>query len=83
MGESRNRCIRSDGRLSDPASASSFPQGLCEGDMAPLGGDGVVDGTDLGTLLGAWGSNDVGADLTHDGVVNGADIGVLLGGWTG
>ncbi|MFO0962219.1 MAG: FG-GAP-like repeat-containing protein [Phycisphaerales bacterium] len=48
-----------------------------------INGDGIVNGVDLGLLLGAWGSNDVGADLTHDGVVNGADIGVLLGGWTG
>ncbi len=66
---------------SDPASASSFPQGLCEGDMAPLGGDGVVDGTDLGILLGAWGSSLAGADLNHDGVVDGSDLGILLGTW--
>lgn len=43
--------------------------------------DGVVDGGDLGGLLGAWGSNDPQYDLNHDGVVNGADAGLLLGGW--
>jgi hypothetical protein len=43
--------------------------------------DGVVDATDLGLLLGAWGSTaDVG-DLNQDGTVNAADIAALLGAW--
>ena len=42
----------------------------CLGD---LNGDGVVDGADLGLLLGAWGSDDPVADLAPDGVVDGAD----------
>lgn len=45
-----------------------------------LDGDGVVDGADLGALLGAWGT--VGADLTGDGTTDGADLGALLGAWT-
>jgi len=48
---------------------------------ADLNGDGVVDGADLGLLLGAWGSSGGPADLNGDGVVDGADLGVLLGGW--
>ncbi len=46
-------------------------------------GDGVVDGYDLGRLLGYWG---VGggytcADFNQDGIVNGSDLGTLLGAW--
>lgn len=52
---------------------------LCTGDIAPLGGDGLIDGADLGVLLSAWGTG--GADLNGDGATNGADLGVLLGNW--
>ena len=45
-----------------------------------LNGDGVVDGADLGLLLGAWGGSGP-ADLNGDGVVDGADLGLLLGVW--
>jgi hypothetical protein len=44
-----------------------------------LNGDGVVDGADLGLLLGAWGS--ASADLNGDGTTDGADLGLLLGAW--
>ncbi|MFO0784183.1 MAG: hypothetical protein U0636_10930 [Phycisphaerales bacterium] len=48
-----------------------------------LSGDGVVDGTDLGLLLGAWGPAKPGAaeDLDHNGAVDGTDLGLLLGLW--
>jgi hypothetical protein len=52
----------------------------CDPGVPDLTGDGRVDGADLGTLLGAWGT--ASADLNGDCVVNGADIGVLLGAWT-
>ncbi len=42
--------------------------------------DGIVDGDDLGTLLGEWGS--IGADLNCDFVTDGDDLGTLLGNWT-
>lgn len=44
---------------------------------------GVVDGSDLGLLLSAWGPchGGCGADLNSDGVVDGADLGVLLNAW--
>ncbi len=49
---------------------------------ADLNSDGVVDGADLGLLLGAWGACDnCQADLSNDDIVNGADLGVLLGAW--
>ncbi|MFG0275881.1 MAG: hypothetical protein ACF8QF_12585 [Phycisphaerales bacterium] len=48
-----------------------------------LNGDGVVDGADLGLLLGFWGAcAGCAADLNDDGVVNGADLGILLGAWS-
>lgn len=52
----------------------------CTGD---LNADGVVDGADLGLLLGAWGEVSRGGpvDLNGDGVVDGADLGLLLGAW--
>lgn len=50
-----------------------------------LSGDGIVNGTDLAMLLGAWGSCPAGelcgADLTVDGIVNGEDLAFLLGAW--
>lgn len=49
---------------------------------ADLNGDGVVDGADLGLLLGTWGSTGAApADLDGDGTVDGADLGLLLGAW--
>ena len=48
-----------------------------------LNGDGIVNGADLGLLLGAWGiANGSPYDLNHDGVIDGADLGLLLGCWT-
>lgn len=47
-----------------------------------LDGNGIVEGADLGLLLGAWATGDCAADLNGDGVVNGADLGILLGAWT-
>ncbi|MFO0875291.1 MAG: hypothetical protein U0575_15160 [Phycisphaerales bacterium] len=47
---------------------------------ADLNHDGLVNGADLGLLLGNWGGTGLG-DLTGDGSVNGADLGILLGAW--
>lgn len=47
---------------------------------ADLDGNGFVDGSDLGELLGQWGGAGP-ADLSGDGVVDGNDLGTLLGGW--
>ena len=57
--------------------------GSCLGD---LNLDGIVNGADLGLLLGAWGACSGGTpgcigDLNLDGVVNGADLDLLLGAW--
>jgi hypothetical protein len=45
---------------------------------ADLDGNRVVNGADLGMLLGNWGNAGVG-DIDGNGVVNGADLGALLG----
>lgn len=53
--------------------------------LADLNGDGVVNGTDLAIVLGAWGPCQrvpCPADLTGDGAVDGADLAVLLGQWS-
>ena len=51
------------------------------GDPCPedLNGDGIVNGADLGLLLGAWGTD--GGDINGDGLTNGADLGLMLGAW--
>ncbi len=47
-----------------------------------LNGDGVVDGTDLGLLLGQWGPcSRCPADLNDDGVVDASDLGILWASW--
>ena len=49
--------------------------------LGDIDGNGVVNGADLGQLLGAWGTAGPG-DLNGDGIVNGPDLGALLGAWS-
>lgn len=53
--------------------------------LGDLNGDGLINGADLGLMLGGWGScgTPCPADLNDDGVVDGADLGALLGNWGG
>jgi hypothetical protein len=55
---------------------------ICIGDLT---GDGLVNGADLGILLGSWGTcppeGSCIGDVTGDGQVTGADLGLLLGSW--
>lgn len=53
------------------------PPPPCPGD---INDDGIIDGADMGLLLGNWGGTGVG-DLNNDGVVDGGDAGVLLASW--
>jgi hypothetical protein len=48
-------------------------------DPADLNGDGLIDGADLGVLLGAWGST--GGDIDGNGTTDGTDLGLLLAAW--
>ena len=50
----------------------------CPGD---LDGDGIIGGSDLSVLLGAWGTAEPLADLDGNGIVSGSDLSVLLGNW--
>jgi hypothetical protein len=55
------------------------PPDCCPGD---LDCNGIVDGSDLGILLAAWGDCGLDAclaDLNEDGRVSGGDLGLLLG----
>jgi hypothetical protein len=55
--------------------ASYDPPCVCD-----ITGDGLVDGADLGVLLGDWGGSASG-DLNGSGSADGADLGFLLGNW--
>ncbi len=46
-----------------------------------ISGDGTVDASDLGVLLGAWGSSESTSDLNEDGLVDASDLAELLGAW--
>lgn len=71
-----------------PSSFACAPEG-CRLSCCPadFNNDGVINGADLGILLGSWGSIvstnpcQHSPDLDGDGAVNGADLGILLGSW--
>ncbi|TVQ30844.1 MAG: hypothetical protein EA376_11300 [Phycisphaeraceae bacterium] len=48
---------------------------------ADLDGDGSVGSSDLGILLGLWGTSNPVADLDESGSVGSADLAILLGNW--
>jgi hypothetical protein len=51
----------------------------CIASSPDFNADGIVNGADLATMLGAWGGT--GGDLDGDGIVSGGDLGLLLGAW--
>jgi len=46
-----------------------------------INGDGIVDGADLATVLGQWGTAGPAGDLNGDNIVDGADLALVLGNW--
>jgi hypothetical protein len=70
-----NRSVVGSGQLTVTCPGPACP-GPCPED---LDDNGMVDGADLGILLGSWGTPQ--NDLTGDGTVDGADLGILLGAW--
>lgn len=54
-------------------------------DKVPCAGDtnddGLVNGSDVAIILGAWNTANPVADLNGDGTVNGSDLAIVLGGW--
>ncbi len=72
----------SDGTLTFALSANLSGPGETNSSPADFNEDCVVDGDDLGTLLGQWGAcRGCAADFNDDGVVDGDDLGTLLGEW--
>jgi len=71
-------CDRADG---EPDQDNDGALDVCERNLGDLNLDGVVDGTDLTSLLSAWGSNNAEADINGDGVVGGTDLAALLAAW--
>ncbi len=65
---------------SDPADSQSVPTPACRADIAPAGGDRVVNGSDLASLLGSWAASGAG-DINADGIVDGADLTLMLSAW--
>ncbi|MBC24489.1 MAG: hypothetical protein CMJ32_11330 [Phycisphaerae bacterium] len=68
----------------DGFSISVFDCGEEPGIPGDYNNDGIVDGEDLGVLLGAWGTFDCEFDLSGDAacLIDGEDLGTLLGNWT-
>jgi len=54
-------------------------QGCAPACPADLDNNGVVGGSDLTILLGAWGT--AGGDLNGDGTTGGSDLTIMLGAW--
>lgn len=70
---------------SAPVAMDTMTIEIAAADPCDINGDGIVNGADLGSMLGAWGvcadPNNCPQDLNGDGQVNGADLGLLLGCW--
>lgn len=49
---------------------------------ADINHDGLVNSSDLSTLLAAWGTNNPLADIDQNGIVNASDLSKLLVAWT-
>jgi hypothetical protein len=66
----------------DRIAGSAVDMGCYEWHLGDINRDGVVDGADLGFLLGEWGCGPrCPADLDASGHVDGGDLGLLMGSW--
>jgi len=65
---------------SAPVDMDSATLALQPANPYDLNGDGVVNGADLGLLLGSWGQPGP-SDFDGDGTTGGSDLGLLLGAW--
>ena len=63
-------------------STTALIQVVTGGLLGDIDGDGRVNSSDLGALLGSWGASGP-ADLDRSGEVDSADLGILFAGWTG
>ncbi len=78
------RLSRQDSISGSPRAGIAFwiPEAGEEPLVGDLNGDGQVDGSDFGLLLGFFGGAEPSADLDGDGIVGGGDVGVLLANWS-
>jgi hypothetical protein len=58
--------------------ANECPTRPCPAD---LNGDDMVDGADLGLLIGDWGMDGAATDINGDGTVDGGDLAYILSAW--
>lgn len=69
------------------AGAGPMPFPTCPADIAPPGGDGLVNVTDLLTVINGWGACGVPcpphctADVNHDCAVNVSDLLAVINAW--
>ena len=75
-------CIAGNGTFhgegSDCGSVNCSPEPYCPAD---INSDGVVDVSDVLTLISAWGSSDADADVDDDGTVDVADLLIVIDAW--
>lgn len=78
-----NTCNGNESNLSGFAYNNIGGNEICDLCPADLNGDNVVNGGDLGLVVGYWdccGANCLG-DVNDDGCVNGVDLALVLGTW--
>ena len=61
--------------LGEPTGQVTNP---CPGDA---NNDHIVNGADIGVVIGNWNTAGPTGDLNNDGIVNGADLGIVIGNW--
>ena len=55
----------------------------CDARSPDLNHDGIVNGGDIGIIMGAWGTDgSIGGDIDGNGLVNGADLAIILADWS-
>lgn len=54
----------------------------CDARSPDVNHDGIVNGGDIGIIMGAWGTDgSIGCDLDGNGIVDGADLAMILVNW--
>ncbi len=75
-------CLAGNGIYQGDGSACSGVDCLPDPDCpADVDGDGVVNVSDVLTLISSWGSNDMDADVNADGIVDVADLLIVIDAW--
>jgi hypothetical protein len=69
------------GTWNDIPAGFNLPALIEIGCIADFDGNNDVGGSDLGFLLGQWGTANATADLNADSIVDAADLAIFLGSW--